>query len=354
MPLKLKRYAARGPNWYLRGTVRGCYVFETTGTHDKAAAETLRIKRENDLLQRAVFGAGTNVTFAEAAVSYLAKGGEARFLGRYDEGAGEWTLLIGHFNKTPVVQIDQDAIDRAAVKLYPNAKPATRKRQVYAPVAAVLHHCADNKWIRVPKIKHPKVKQPETRYSTIERMNKLLPHCSPKLRRLVVFLAYTGARISECLRIDWEQDMQLAERIAHVGRTKNGDRRAVHLPDPVLIELAAVPEAERKGQVFKWKARHAVYKPLRRACKLAGVPYMATHAQGRHTFAAGLRIHAKRDLRGLMEDGGWKSIQSVMRYMHVTPGETAAAVDRLPHVQIPCTTDEATDKSVKKKRKKTA
>jgi hypothetical protein len=30
--------------------------------------------------------------------------------------------------------------------------------------------------------------------------------------------------------------------------------------------------------------------------------------------------YASRDLRGLMEDGGWKSIHSVVRYAHVVPG----------------------------------
>jgi integrase len=161
----------------------------------------------------------------------------------------------------------------------------------------------------------------------------LLPHCSPKLRRLVVFLAYTGARISECLRLDWDRDISLVERTARLRRTKTKPR-TVHLPDPVLVELAGVPEAERHGQVFKWHARHAVYKPLKRACRLAGVEYLPTHQQGRHTFASWLRIYAKRDLKGVMEDGGWENIQSVIRYAHVVPGETADAVDRLPAVKV--------------------
>jgi len=51
------------------------------------------------------------------------------------------------------------------------------------------------------------------------------------------------------------------------------------------------------------------------------------------TYAAWLRRYAHRDLRGLMEGGGWKSVNSVLRYAHVVLGETAAAVDRLPSVQ---------------------
>lgn len=332
MPLKLVKRKG-SDHFYLRGTVRGQAVFETTGTDDAQAAEAIRIKREGGLLERSIFGAGATVTFSEAAASYLEAGGEARFLGKFDKTKGKWTLLIGHFQNTPLSSIGQAEIDAAAYKLYPTAKAATRRRQAYAPILAVLHHAARKKWCAAPLIELPKVKKPETRYSTVERLNKLLPHLSPKMRRLVLFLTYTGVRISEALRLDWERDVDLSRRTATARRTKNSKPRTVHLPDPVLIALAEVPEVERKGQVFKWKARHAVYRPLRRACKEAGVDYLPTHQQGRHTFAAWLRIHAKRDLVGLKADGGWDSIQSVMRYEHLVPGETAVAVQQLPSVQ---------------------
>jgi integrase len=335
MPLRLVR--RRGAtNYYLRGTVRGQSIFETTGTDNPVAADAIRIKRENELLQRSVFGPGATVTFAEAAVSYLEDGaGEARYLGRWDEKSGEWTLLIGHFGKRPIAKIGQAEIDEAVQTLYPSAKPSTRKRQVYIPMSAVLHHAARKGWCGVPLLQHPRVKPPKTKWSTPERLDKLLPHCSPKLRRLVVFLTYTGARISEALRIDWDEDVSLSRRSVILRLTKNGKPRTVHVPDPLLAELAAVPQAARKGKVFNWAARSAVYKPLRRACKLAGVEYLPPHQQGRHTYATWLRTYAGLDLVGLKEAGGWESLSSVERYAHVTPNEAAKAADRLPAVQRP-------------------
>jgi integrase len=350
MSLRLVR-RGRSPHYYVRGAVRGIRIFQTTGTDDPKIADAFRIRLESELLHRSIFGVAATVTFAEAAVSYLQAGGEARFLGRYDEKSGKWTLLIGHFLDTAIGKIGQDETDQAAYKLYPNATAATRKRQVYTPMAAVLHHAAGKGWIRAPAIKQPKVKQPETRYSSVDRLNKLLPHCSAKLRSLIVFLPYTGARISECLRVNWERDIDLARRTVTLRRTKNGKPRTVHLADPVMTELAGVPEPERRGQVFKWKARSAVYKPLQRACRLAGVEYLPTHQQGRHTFAAWLRIDGKRDLVGLKADGGWDSIQSVMRYEHLVPGESVEAVNRLPKVQSVCTKAIAAAKPAKIKRK---
>ena len=146
-------------------------------------------------------------------------------------------------------------------------------------------------------------------------------------------VALGGARISEALRIDWEKDVSLAQRTVILRRTKNGKPRAVHLPDPALIELAAVAPEKRIGKVFQWQKRHSVYGPLRRACKRAGVEYLPPHQQGRHTYATWLRSHAGLDLKGIMEAGGWDNVQSVARYAHVSPGEAARAADRLPVVQ---------------------
>ena len=247
----------------------------------------------------------------------------------------EWTLLIGYFGNTTVGKINQAEVDAAALALYPKGKPATRKRHVYAPMSAVLRHAARKGWCSVPTFHHPKVKPPVTKWSTPERLERLLPYCTPKLRRLVVFLTYTGARISEALRVDWKADVALDRRTVILRRTKNGKPRTIHLPDPLLVELEAVAVEERHGKLFDWAARRAVYGPLKRACAKAGVEYLPPHQQGRHPFATWMRTYAGLDLIGLKEAGGWETLSSVERYAHVVPNEAAKAADRLPAVQFP-------------------
>lgn len=339
MPLRLVRHPKRSPHWYLRGTVRGQNVFETTGTDDRETAEAVRIKREAQLLDRSVFGPGATVTFAEAAVSYLEAGGEARFLGRHDEKTGKWTLLLGALGNLAIHRIGQTQADEVARKLLPSAGPATRKRHVYIPLCAVLNHAQKKGWGTAPKLVHPKVPQTKTAWATPDYVSSLLPHCSPRLRRLVMILVYTGARLSEALRLTWEADIDLTQRTIRFERTKNGKMRTAHIPDPLLIELAAVPEALRQGHLFVWSDKCHVHRPLRTACRRANLPYLSPHKLGRHTFATWLRIYGKRDLKGLMEDGGWDSVQSVVRYAHVVPGETVTAVNMLPAVQNPCSSN---------------
>jgi hypothetical protein len=335
MPLQLKRYANR-TNWYIRGSVRGQAVFETTGTDDHAIAEACRIKRESELLHRSIFGAASSITFVEAAVSYLEAGGEARYLGKQDKATGQWSLLIGHFQKTPIGHIGQPEADEAAKKICPKSGNATRKRQVYAPLCAVLNH-ASAKWkVRIEKIRHPKVKPTTVKWATPEYVTTLLPHCTPNLKLFVLTIVYTGARLSEALRLRWETDLDLTTRTLTLGRTKNGEMRTAHISEALLAELKKTPEQDRKGRLFRWSHKSHVRMPLQTACKRAGLPYLTPHQLGRHTYATWLRRYAQRDLRGIMEDGGWKSINSVIRYTHVVPGETAKAVDKLPSVQIPC------------------
>lgn len=348
MSLKLVR-RGKSPHYYLRGTIRGIYIFETTGTDDQKAAEAIRIKREGEVLDRSIFGHGAVVTFAEAAASYLEAGGDPTFLGEEDAETGEWSRLIGYFMNTPLRQIGQAQADDAAKALYPNTAAATRKRQAYTPLIAVLNHAARKGWVGAPKIAGPKVVSKPPKWATPDYVEKLLPHCQANLRRFVLVSVYTGARLAEILRLVWEKDVDLIRRIITFRRTKNGKMRAAHIPERLLAELLLVPEEKRQGPVFHWSHKSHVRRPLMTACENAGLEYLTPHQLGRHTYATWLRIYAKRDLRGLQEDGGWDSIASVARYAHVVPGETAIAVDQLPTLSAVPVAPAPTEKPAKRR-----
>jgi hypothetical protein len=147
MPLKLVR-RPRSPFWYIRGTLRGIRVEESTGVDlaNRAGAEEVRAKREAEILAASIYGRRVVATFAEAAVSYLENGGNKRFL----------APIVKHFGTTPLAQIDQLALDRAARKLYPKGSPATRNRQFFTPASAVLHHAARRGLCPPPLIERPR------------------------------------------------------------------------------------------------------------------------------------------------------------------------------------------------------
>lgn len=359
MPLKLRK-RKNSPNWYIRGTVRGQPVDESTGTADRATAEAIRIKREGETLERSVFGAAATATFLEAVVGYLQGGGDPRFLGQWNEGLGRWTGVTGQLAATKLSAIGQAEIERVARILYPLASPATRNRQAITPIAAVLHHAAERglcAWRRVRRLDEAR---PRFTWLRPAEADRLIACCSPHLAPLVTFLLYTGARLSEAIDLDWREVDLAGRRVAFLD-TKNGTDRGVPLCQRAVVALGNL--GYREGRVFR-RPDGQPYADKERleggqiktawatACRRAGLavpvldkhgkPKMTRHKEPRpvmrptvtphdcrHTWATWLFAES-RDLRLLMELGGWRTMQMVTRYAHVNPDHLRPAIDLLP------------------------
>jgi integrase len=326
MPLKLIPPGRHGsPNFYIRGTVRGVTVDETTGTDDRKRAEEIRIRRESEILDRRIHGIRKTATFLEASVMYLEAGGSSRYV----------DTVARHFGTTPLDQIDQLAIEKAAFKLYPKAGPATRNRQVFTPVSAVLHFAAKRKLCDRPIIERPEMPKGRVRWLTLDEANRLISKCSPHLKPLITFLLYTGARLSEALYLDWK-DVDLNR--AHVSflDTKTGDDRGVSLHPGLVVTLANIKH--REGTVFrrpdgkpyevKDDGGGQIKTAFNGACRRAGITNFTPH-DCRHTWAT-WHYAQNRDLIALMKLGGWKSERMVLRYAHVNVDNLSASQAALP------------------------
>jgi integrase len=329
VPLDLKR-RPKSPYWIIRGTLRGFRIEESTGTGDRRIAEEIRAKREAEILAQSVYGRRATATFAAAALSYLEQGGSKRFT----------AAVISHFGTTPLARVDQDALDRGAKKLYPNASPSTRNRQFYAVASAILHHASKRGWCPRPIIERPATPAGRIRWITIDEADRLITSCSDHLRPLVVFMLYTGARTGEALWLDW-RDVDLSRAHVQFPRTKNGDARGVPLHPRVVAALANL--SGRTGEVFRKPDGKPYSRPKRAddtsagtriktafkaACRRAGIVDFHPH-DCRHTWAT-WHYAKNRDLGGLMKLGGWKSERMVMRYAHVNVGELQHTIDNLP------------------------
>lgn len=190
MPLKVvQRHGSQ--NWYLRGTIRGVSVDESTGTCDRRAAEEIRARRENEVLDQSIHGRAAVATFASAAVSYIEKGGERRFLKPI-------LLLIG---SKRLSAIKQDTIDDVAKRLHPHSKPSTIARQVHTPISAVLKHAAARGWCSQLPVERPRQPRGKLRWLTPKEARRLVAASSAHLQPLLLFMLYTGARVSEAINL---------------------------------------------------------------------------------------------------------------------------------------------------------
>ena len=327
MPLKLVR---RGEIWYVRGTVAGRSVFESTRIGDRRAAEIYRARREAEIIERASSGKALTYTFAEAALGYLQTGGEARYLGR----------IIEHFGpRYRIADVDNDAVNRAAAALYPDAAPATINRQVVTPISAVYSMAADDG--KCPPRRFRRRPEPSAlpRWLTPEEAEALLAACDARLLPIVAFLIGTGCRTSEALSLTVAH-LHLDVRQAHVGVTKNGTGKMAEFPTRTerLLRASALPEAGAvfrtpKGKPYRIRsvAGHRIGGQIKgafdKARQAAGLGDDVTPHTLRHTFAT-WHYAVNHDLILLMERGGWKRTDMAIGYTKLAPDDLPARMMR--------------------------
>lgn len=339
MPLRLVR-RDRSPYWYLQGSVGGQRIRESTGTPDKAQAEAIRIRRESEIWNRRELGAKAVATFPEALNIYLDRGGEDRFVGR----------LLAHFGTTRLADIDQAAIERAARILYPDAANATVNRQLFVPMTAIMNVGAETGLCDPPRFRRRKVRPPRRRAVSPEWLAAVMGQASPHLAALLAFMAFSGARISEAVRLTWA-DVDLKAGEAVLTRTKTQPRR-VALPSTVVAAIANIPGTRRAtARVFRYQHRSSPIDALATACKRAEVPLHSFHEIGRHTFATWM-LQQGETLADVADAGGWKSIALVKDiYGHLEHSRTDRAVRALDQrlTQIRHTEDGEATEVIEKK-----
>lgn len=331
MPLKLiEPDPKRGPNYRIRGTYLGVSVDRSARTSSKKVAGKV-LKKLKEQIECGTFAQPGAATFASATRDYLIADGEARFTEE----------LLLHFGNMPLEAIDQAAINAAAIALLPDATPATRNRQVYTPVSAILKSAGKKDKLERPKGSRGKKR---TFFLQVEQLQRLISSAYETDEEFGIFchvLYATGCRLSEGLSICPEA-MNLSEGWAWVAETKNGEARMAHLPAQAVAAIASHPRGVgRPGRLFRFTKCGRLYGLLKQAIGRSGVPIperVKFHVF-RHTFGAHMRRYGGLDTAGLVATKVWRDPQSAAVYEHVIQSEEARKADLLPvvgPVQDPC------------------
>jgi len=307
----------------------------------------LLLAKWKEEIERGAYARPEDPTFASAALSYMQAGGESRFL----------EPLIKHFGVTLLARFTQADIDAAATALYPTDTAATRNRQVYTPVSAVMRHGGVKTGLERPKgasgesrlawlsPEHARALMVAAR-ARIAKAERRVEEARPQFKgaaragvrsakrfaALCLFLLYTGSRLSEALRVR-PKDVELQRSFAYVGKTKNGQPRPVHLPPLVVAELANIEFG--KDRVFGFSAKCGrLYTWLDEIATAAGIyiPDRVAFHIFRHTYGAWMRRYGGLDTSGLVATGTWKSRQAAAIYEHVEASEEAQKADLLPRL----------------------
>lgn len=339
MPLKIiPPRKAEAKSLYIRGTYLGVYVDKSSGTDRRSVAAAV-LKRIEGQIERGEYGREAapgreQPTFVSAAVTYMENGGEARYM----------APIIRHFGETPLDQIDQPAIDAAAVAILPHASGATRNRCIYTPVSSVLHAAGIDLKVARPKGAKGRVVTDFLAPADAAAIIAAAETFDREYALLLTFLLYTGCRLGEALGLRW-QDVRLEEGGARVRETKNGDPRELRLREDLCRALA---EHQHEGaRVFRFRQgghlKHLLTRaklaalgmdcPVRRPTGWRCPPHRlawVNHHTFRHTWATWFRRYGGGDVQGLVATGNWRDPRSAARYAHVVARDEWSRVESLP------------------------
>lgn len=263
-------------------------------------------------------------TFNEAAESYVKHGGEARYL----------APIIKHFDGRPLRSIYPFDVREMATSILPDRSPATMNRQAMTPARAVIMHGYDRGWCELIRLKQfrqekPKRKQPASPVWLGVFCRQADRDGLPHLSALVMFMAHTGARISEAVALQWPE-VDLAARTAVLLKTKTETNSTRYMTDDLVGRIRRLEaDADMDDPVFRYRSRHSVSERIAAVCMRAEIPYKSPHLCGRHTFATAA-IDAGIDVRTAMDAGGWRSSSVFLEtYVHSRRKAGQMVADRL-------------------------
>ena len=346
--------------YYIRGKYLGIRLDHSTGTGEARAARAI-LKTWREQAERGEFGIARKaeheagaVTFAKAAIAYMNSGGDGRYL----------EPILKAWPDKPLTAIDQIAVDTLAAKLYPKATAATRNRQVYTPVSAVLKRVGI-----VMEIKRPvgwKGKksmswlEPEQAFALFDEAGKI----EAEFLLLCQTLLYTGMRIDEALSRQIRH-LNLDRAFIYLDDSKTGEPRGCHLP-PVLVQAFRAQPPRLERQIITRGQKGFIAGGGGRAVEDAGMPFLKRrpdaklfryHDGGRlramlklamkkarlsfprreggfhifcHTYGSWMTQFGGLDTDGLTRTGRWADPASAARYKHTQASEEAQRSDRLP------------------------
>lgn len=342
-------------SYYVRGTYLGLRINRSTGTGDEAAAKrilaTWRKQAERGEFSRTDESAAPR-TFVSAAKAYMLAGGSGLYL----------VPVMKEWKDRTLESIDQIALDTLAAELYPSASAATRNRQVYTPVSAILKRAKVKTEFERPigaaGNKSTSWLEPEQAFRLFEEADKI----DAEFGLMCRFLVYTGMRLGEALSRNLG-DLKLDRAYIYLPDSKTGQPRGCHLP-PVLVAAfrtqpprkvtpivrteeghyvtggkqlddAGVPYLERKStaKLFRFHNGGALRDMLKAAMKAAGLVF--PRRQGGfhifcHTYGSWMVRFGNLDRHGLARTGRWADPDSADRYVHTQASEEARRSDLLP------------------------
>ena len=161
-----------------------------------------------------------------------------------------------------------------------------------------------------------------------QQIQDILKYCREPYRYAVAIAAYTGCRMGEAIKLQVE-NLNLPQASMTLTHTKTGKPREIPM-HPDLVEILKAAELPSSGYLFPssrsagYISRQVVDKELREVCEALGIQGVGTHSFRR---SLATKLHGKGvPLKAIAGITGHESLDSLARYIEVTPEQKRAAV----------------------------
>jgi len=242
---------------------------------------------------------------------------------------------MAFFGAQPLRSILPLMLERYVAQRQQQVAPATVNREL-AFVKRVFGIAVENALLERSPAKPIKfLREPSgrVRFLSDEEEAALCAEVDKRDWPVVAFALNTGLRRGEQFNLRWE-NVNLANRVLTIPRSKHGGVRHVQLNDTAMGILRALPGRLHSRWVFPsatgktpMSANNFRYRVFDRAVKAAKIEDFTWHDL-RHTFASRLVMRGA-DLRSVQELLGHKTLAMTLRYAHLSPAHLHQAVKLL-------------------------
>ena len=324
----------RGKSWYYDFLYRGERYTGCIGPVSKTVAKEIMAKKKAEAVEGRYELPSKKPTprleeFVEEYFAYYRANRRPRSVIRHETS---WHAIQPHLGGMRLDEISPFDLERYRRQ----RKQMERSDVTINRELAFLRHCYTMAitWGKatenpVKKVRFARENNGRIRMLSLDEESRLLAHCGPQLRPIVLTALHTGFRKSELLSLTWG-DIDFRRRVITVraAYAKNGEARSIPMNDVLTIALKAIRmNATLDGVVF-CSRNGTPYKSFRSAFEKAvqkGGLIDFTFHDLRHTFASRL-VMSGVDLPTVKELLGHKDISMALRYTHLSTDHKQHAV----------------------------
>ncbi len=328
--------------WFVDYFFRGQRLRFKAGS-SKRAAEQLRLRIESEInegkhnpqaLRQEIRGEGaTGLTFGKLVEQFRTSYRSRGRTGYYEEKARGWLRYFAP--DTPVAEINPLEVERFRNDRLERVGPSTVKKDIISlgtmfrwavGKGLVSENPADPVRVRRPS------EPPGREVFLADEQVECVKECAPRdVRRLIAWLAESGMRLGEPLKLRWS-DLDKRTGWIYVAPGKTGKGRRIPYTRR-LQEIAKSEPRKLRGELAFSDSEEKPIRPnimskqIKTAMVRAGIPEASAHSL-RHTFVSRLAVRGV-PMKAIADLVGQNTATITARYMHLQPEHLRAAMEAL-------------------------